>query len=373
MPSYQFSNKTIKVKSTPYVYIIVGAIGFITLGLGIYLFGSNYPLDQILFSFGIIFCSGALALFINTQYYKIYINEEPGFISILESTSKTITPFKIPISYYSSINIQPSVQNSSSSSNFEVHLFSNSGSSLFIKNFNTKEKALNFSTDLQKILKLDLQINHNPYLKSKIQQVEKQSARSIDLPPRSSLQKIVQNNVPLYKWKNKITPLFSIALLGVLYGFIHISYFVIRPDSNNSFAFYIISGFTAFLAFIITITSILNLLGSNYLQINESHVIYFKKFLGKKINVKKVKRQDLAVVKNSLDMKIGTISLLTKNGLEIMKDLGLHIENGKKPDFSMVSDLISLKDEIIEIDTSSLSMTEKFYIENMILANYSRK
>jgi hypothetical protein len=222
MPSYQFSNKSIKVKSTPYIYMIVGAIGFITLCLGIYLFGSAYPIDQILFSFGIIFCSGALALFINTQYYKIYVNEDPGFISILESTSKTITPFKIPISYYDCINIQPAMQKNSSSAEYEVHLQSNSGSSLFIKKFNKKENALNFSKDLQKILKLDLNINYNPFLHSKVKQVGQETATTINLPPRSSLKKIINNNIPLYKWKNKTTPLFYLALQGIEYGFFHI-------------------------------------------------------------------------------------------------------------------------------------------------------
>jgi hypothetical protein len=117
----------------------------------------------------------------------------------------------------------------------------------------------------------------------------------------------------------------------------------------------------------------MNLLENNYLQVNEFEVTYFKKILGKRLKERKIKRHELAIVKNSLDIKIGTISLITKDALETIQDLGLRIESGKKPDFNMLSDLISLKDEIIEINTSSLSMTEKFFIENMILANYSRK
>ena len=96
----KLSANSIKINTPITIPFIVSILGVLLCGIGVYNLGHAYPFDHISIGSGIILLSAGLFSLLNTKYYKILINEDPGYYSLVESTGWDISPFKISYKYF---------------------------------------------------------------------------------------------------------------------------------------------------------------------------------------------------------------------------------------------------------------------------------
>jgi len=363
-----FTENYLKVKPSNNYYWLIAILGIIMLIPGIYLMGKAFPADHILFSMGLIFTAGGMFSFLNSKYYKIHVNEEKGFINILDSSIRNITPLRIPISYYSSISIQ-SRAGSEGPLTYELHFMNDIGSSVFITDFKKKKKALLIGQKLQEIMKVDLFFGNEPFLKI----IEKKNRFSGDFeiskPEKLNISIKEDGKNTSLSWRSEYTFYHYILLITIIYGFFHVFNFAIMPTQQPGALKYILYGFLALLTMLLLSVITTNALGRFHLHISPGGINYYRSILGKWIGFREMTRGDIALIKNSLNTDDETIGIMSQKGLETINRVISEIRDDEsfKPDFSMVSDIFSLKDETIDVNASSLTIADRIFIEQCIL------
>jgi hypothetical protein len=158
----KFSPNSIKIRTPMTVPFLVSIFGVSLCGFGVYRLGSIHPFDHILIGLGSIFFSLGLFHMLNTKYYKILINEDPGYYSFVESTGWDISPFKIPYKYFSEIFVQRIINKNKPE--YGVLLKSRMGALLLISRFDDESEALSLKDKLEKTTGLQVTINQEiPY------------------------------------------------------------------------------------------------------------------------------------------------------------------------------------------------------------------
>ncbi|MCL1834505.1 MAG: hypothetical protein FWG49_08405, partial [Leptospirales bacterium] len=158
----KFSANSINIHTPITIPFIVSIIGALLCGIGVYRLGHIYPFDHILISLGIIFFSIGLFLLLNTKYYKILINEDPGYYSLVESTGWDISPFKIPYKYFTEIVVQRIINKNKPE--YGILLRNRMGALILISRFDNEAEALSFTNELEKTIGLPVTINQEvPY------------------------------------------------------------------------------------------------------------------------------------------------------------------------------------------------------------------
>lgn len=229
---------TLKIKSSRGIYWVVAFSGIFMLIAGTYLMATESPFYHLFFGLGILFSSVGIYFFINSKYYKIYINKDPGFISVLESTFTSISPLKIPIRHYSAINIRTNIKKINPNkiiTSHEIVLMNEFGSSLFISEFYKKDDALSFAKKLQDLTGRDLFINNTPVIKNvKLKDISI-AKPGIPVPEKSIIKKSEEGGIVTLKWKDKFTILHLLFSLGIVYGFFHLTTFFSSILQNQIF------------------------------------------------------------------------------------------------------------------------------------------
>jgi len=364
---------SIVIKSSKKFFILFSILGFIFLISGLYLMNKIFPTGHILFAFGLLFASGGFFFFVNSKFIKILINEEPGYISMMESSNRTISPIRIPIKYYTKINIitniNPSTKSATTDATFKIQLENSNGASLFLTEFSSMEKATNFGKELQDILRIDLDINHNPLNNIIEEKVSRKYKPNIPLMPESKITITNTKKGQLYSWKNKNNLPSILSIIAILYGFFHVIFFVLSKELKNPIVIGLVYSIYSIIAILFMFTLIYNMLTTSHLYTNKNKLIYYKTLFKKELHKKIINKNDIGMVNNSLNASDETITIISKEGLSTLNKIWDKVNNEEKTviDFSIVSNFFKYKEETISIDASNLCISEKFFIENAIL------
>lgn len=359
----------IKMKPGQAVFWFLAVIGALMLLGGVYFLGSIYPLDHILLSFGIIFTSGSVYFFLNSRYHKVTINEDSKAITILDSSIHSINPVRIPFDYFHWVALQRKSSGDSAGA-FEVHLMNSCGSSLFLAEFPDNKKAIDFARNLQNRLGIDLLMEDEAI--SRLLQPRKSGLERKELVSREETGFTINDRGQEIEltWKNRQGIIPFIFFAAILYGFFHIIFFVIAPTGDIGALRYLLYAVTGLISLLLIYTFFINLLGKSSLSIGRRGIAWHISLLGKWIGRKEMERGNVAVVRNSLNLDDDTITIIGRHGLEAMSRLARamgKIEKGKKPGFSLLSDVMTLKNDTITIDASALTFADRLFIEQTIL------
>ncbi|TFH38821.1 MAG: hypothetical protein E4G96_09935 [Chrysiogenales bacterium] len=115
--------------------------------------------------------------------------------------------------------------------------------------------------------------------------------------------------------------------------------------------------------------AVVNLVGTHHLDITSERLSYYIRIFGKKIVNRVMDSASIGLIKNSIGGPEDRIQVMSSRGLVAVRKISEKIkgDTSKSPDMSIVGELLSLKDDYIDIPVKSLSLAEKLFIENMIL------
>ncbi|PKL39211.1 MAG: hypothetical protein CVV44_10130 [Spirochaetae bacterium HGW-Spirochaetae-1] len=362
----ELSGNSLKIKSSRISLVVFTIIGGLMFLGGLTIMGKIHPVDHILFSFGILFTAAGLFALLNSRYYKMSIDGEKGFIGILDSSLKAITPLRIPLDYYSWITVQKKM--GSGSTGFEVHLMNELGASVLLALFNDRNGAMNFARDLQSLMGVDLLLDHEPY--SRIRAGMKKSTTTIESCGIEGLdiKVTVDGAATTFSWKSRYRFYHYILMASILYGFFHIIHFLIIPIQDIDTLKYFLYGLIVFMMILLVLMFLTQILGRHVLTIGPRGVSYYLNILGKWLRYQEISRGDIGMVKNSLNMSDDTLNIISKKGLDTMVRLSSEMKDGDNElSLSRASDIFSLQKEIIMIDSSALNIAERFCIEQKIM------
>ena len=281
---------------------------------------------------------------------------------------RSIHPVKIPLSYFHWVSLQR--KSDDSGGGFEIYLMNSYGSSLLAAEFSDNKRAIDFARQLQERLGIDILMEEEAI--NRLLQKRKSGRDLKDLVSQkdTSLTVTDQGARQEITWKNRWSIAQSFFFGAILYGFFHISYFVIAPSSDIGFIRYVLFGFTGLIALLLLYSFLVNLLGRPSLTIGSQGITWHISVLGKWLGRKEMDRGNVAVVRNSLNLDDNTLTIVSRQGLEAMSRLARALKelgDGKKPGFAVLSDVMTLKSEMIVIDASALTITDRLFIEQNIL------
>ncbi len=363
----KISDNSIKIKSSRLVYWLLSIIGVVLIGTGFLVIRVVHPLNDIIIGAGIIMTSAGLMGYIHSEYYKIYLDNPPGFVTIIESTFKNITPVKIPLDYYSTIMLHHALQSHSkkSGSGYEVELMSRAGTTLVIAEDSIEETALDFAKKIQEKTGMDIILNSIPLPSRK---TGKEVNITIDTGKSGALKYLKKGVDSIFSWKISKNPLYYLFALALVYGFFHIVYFALIPYIDNMILYITAFGFLILFCGFIAVSVFFNLLGTTYLIVSPDSIGTFTGIFGKKIREREVAKNDIGLIRNSVSGQNRNIMIITKRGLTYAQEL----LNKNDIDIRDISGVMNLGIEIIDIPSSSLTINEKLFIELEIVRTILR-
>jgi len=363
----KFSANSIKINTPITVPFLVSILGGVLGGIGVYKLGNAYPLDQILIGLGAIFASTGLFSMLNTKYYKILINEDPGYYSLVESTGWDISPFKIPYKYFTEIIVQHIINKNRPE--YGVLLKNRIGSLLLISRFDDENDALSFKDKLENTTGLPVRINRE-VASDMLDRTRAHDSYNVDLPVNSYIRSIERKDLQELIWTVRYHPLQVVFMLCVYYGFYHIINFVILPmyQFNNivTIGIYIVLG--------IILSILLTVIVSNWFKtynviINKDSIVFFNQIFWKKFGEIKLAKSDIAFMRSSVEFSNEDMFIGTFNGVKGMNSYIKKFSENKK-DIKKTMDKktkLIYRKEFIKLNAANLKLGEKLFINQFIL------
>jgi len=283
-----FSTNSIKIQTPITFLFIFSTFGALIGGIGIYKLGEIFPFDHILFGLGIIILFIGLFSLLNTKYYKILINEDPGYLSLVESTGWGISPNKIPYKYFTEIVVQPIINRNKPE--YGVLLKNRVGALLRVSKFRNQKHAVDFAKKFEKTIGFPVKENNEiPF--DMIDSKHPYNPYGILLPDKSSIRIKETRESRDITWKIRYQPLQIAFMFVIYYGFYHIISFAIIPAGKVNvpvaIAIYTILG--VILSFLLTAV-LSNFFGTHYVLIKKDSIIYFNKVFGIKFGEMEMKK-----------------------------------------------------------------------------------
>lgn len=365
-----FSEDSLNIRTPIAFFLVFSIISLFIFASGIYFFDRIYPFNHLLIGFGIIFVSGGLFFMLNTKYYKIHFNEEPGYLSLVESTGWEISPLKIPFKYFTEILMQYTIS-SKRKAEYEIILKNRLGSMLLLAKFNDEAEAKKFSEKMEASLGLPLIIRNDIELDA-VNRKHPFNPYPLVLPDGSSVKVTEQRDSISVSWKVKYHPLQVVFILGVYYGFFHILHFSIIPSGGINMIAGIIIYTTLGILLSLLITVLLSsFFGRYFVIISKDEIRTFYQAFGRKSREQQMKKENIAIIRSTIEPTNETIIIASRKGImalnNLLKNFVLGTRDIKK--ILEIEDIISIKDEIIRLDVSTLRLVEKLYIDQFILKN----
>lgn len=364
-----FSENSINVKTPILMLFLFSSIGAIALATGVYILHDVTFIDNLLIGLGLILLFSGLFLLFNSKYYKILINEEPGYLSLIESTGWGISPLKIPFKYFNEIVIQYLINRDRPE--YEIMLKNRYGSLMLVARIGNETKALSFSSKFEKTM--GLRVTKNSELPSDL--VDRRhpfSPYAIVIPDNSSMKTIEKRDSAELTWKVKYNPIQVAFLFCIYYGFFHIIHFAAIPSVDiNPLAGIVIYTFLGILLSILITVILSFFFGTYHLITGRDSVTYFHKIFGRRYGEMEMKRTDIALVRSSIDLGTEEILIVSKSGINSLNNLIKQFSIGGANFKNMIdiSDLKAFKDEMIRLNVRNLKLAEKLYIEQFIMKN----
>lgn len=363
------SEHSINVRTPILGLMLLSIAGSIILAAGIFILNDIPHIDHLLIGAGIIILFGGLFALFYSKYYKILINEEPGYLSLVESTGWDITPLKIPFRYFNEIVIQYLVNREKPE--YEIMLKSRTGSLMLVARFYSEAKALSFSNKFEKAM--GLKVTRNSVIPDDI--VDKRhpfNPYAIVLPDKTSIKTTERRDSVGLVWKIKYHPLQLAFMFVIYYGILHIFHFSAVPSGHISHVaaiiIYTILGILLSLLITLVISS---LTGSYYLIISRESIRYFHKIFGKKYGEQEMKKKDIALVRSSIELGTEQILIASKKGISSLNNLIRQFSHSGNESSNVVdiSDMRAFKEEMIYVNAATLKLSEKLFIEQFIMKN----
>lgn len=137
---------------------------------------------------------------------------------------------------------------------------------------------------------------------------------------------------------------------------------------DSAFIFLLYVGIV-FVVLIILIFFGVTIFGTAILNFDHNRIYYHVQVLGAKIGERSLDVESVILVKHSIGRGNETIQVVSERGLiainrmiELVKSKGINIA-----DLSILGEVANLNNESINIPVASLTLADRFYIEDMIL------
>jgi hypothetical protein len=362
-----FSSNSIKIQTPITFMFIYSVFGALLMGAGIYYLGVITPIDHVLIGFGIILLFSGLFSLLNTKYYKILINEDPGYLSLVESTGWDISPLKIPYKYFNEIVIQYIVNRNKPE--YGILLKNRMGALLLIAKSNNEKRIADLKTRFEKTIGLPVKENSEiPY--DMIDHKHTYDPYSVVLPDNSSIRITERRDSQGITWKIKYHPLQIAFMFIIYYGFFHIINFAVVPAGRMDVAAAIVvyTALGVILSFLVVAVAA-NFFGTHYVIINKESIVHFNKILGRKFNENEINKSDISLIRSSIEFSNEDMVIASKAGVEAVNNLIKRFNSVTRAEKKKVGvkDKNLFKKEIMKLNESNLKLAEKLYIEQFIL------
>jgi len=364
-----FSAQSIKIRTPIRLLLLIAVAGAILGGTGIYKLGEIYPFDHILIGSGLIILHLGLFYLLKSKYYKILINEDPGYLSLVESTGWGISPLKIPYKYFTEIIVQYIVNRNKPE--YGVLLKNRIGALLLIAKFHTHKHALDFTARFEKTIGLPAKENSEiPY--DLIDSKHPYNPYGIILPDRTSIKIKETRDTREIVWKTSYLSFQMLYMFAIYYGFVHIIHFALIPyfNVNIAVAIVIYTVLGAVLSLVLALIAA-NFFGTHHVHINKEYLFYFRKIFGIKIVNMEVKKSDILLIRSSIEFSNEDMIIATRKGIDGVNNVTKRFAAGEKKVKTKVDskDKHLFRDELIKLNETNLKLAEKLYIEQFILKN----
>jgi len=308
-----FSANSIKIQ-TPITFLFsFSLLGVLLGGFGIFKLGEIYPLDHILFGSGMIILFFGLFKLMNSKYYKIHVNEDPGYLSLVESTGWGISPNKIPYKYFTEIVVQHIVNREKFESG--VLLKNRMGALLRIAKFDDQKQALDFAGKFEKTIGFPVKFNAEiPY--DMIDNKHPYNPYSIHLPDKSSIEIKETRESRDIAWQIRYHPLQIGFMFAIYYGLYHIISFAFIPAAKLNIPVQIIiyTLLGVILSFLVTAV-VLNYFGTHNVIIKKETIAFFNQVFGIKFNLMEMKKSDISLIRSSIDFSNEDMIIVSRKGI----------------------------------------------------------
>lgn len=364
-----FAQNSINIQTPIASIFMISLFGAVLGSIGIYELHKINTIDHLLIGLGIILLSAGIFFILNSKYYKIVINEQPGFLSLVESTGWDISPLKIPFKYFTEIIVQHIINRDTPE--FGVMLKNRMGALLLLAKFHDEKKALNFTKRLEKTIGLQVRVNNDIPL-DLIDSKHPFEPYKVILPNESKITIKEKKDSMELSWNITYHPLQIVFMFGVYYGFVHIIHFVIVPFKGINVAIAIIIYILLGIILSLLITIIMSTwFRSHNVIINKDTITFYNRMFDRKYAQRIMKKTDISLIRSSIEFSNEEMVIVSKKGLEFLNDLIKKYSYGKKEFKKLmnIQDRIIFKEEIIRLNVSNKKLAEKLYIEQFILKN----
>lgn len=363
-----FSSHSIKIQTPIRVFFFISVIGAFLGAAGIFKLGEIYPFDHALIGTGIVVVHFGLYYLLKSKYYKILINEDPGYLSLVESTGWGISPLKIPYKYFTEIVVQYIVNKNTPE--YGVLLKNRVGALLLIAKFHRRDRAIEFTDRFEKTIGLPVKENTEiPF--DLIDRKHPYNPYGIVLPDKTSLEIKEQRDTREIIWKTRLYPFQMLYLLAIYYGFVHIIHFAVISYFQISVTIaMVIYTFLGVILSLVLAAIAANFFGTHHVHINREYFFYFRKVFGIKVVKMEMKKSDIMLIRSSIDFSNEDMIIASGKGIEgvnsITRKFNPAIKDITKAEVGAKEKHI-FKDELIKLNETNLKLAEKLYIEQFIL------
>lgn len=355
-----FSGASLSIKTPIRSFLLSEFFGIVLFITGLYNPGSISFLDHLLIGAGIILISLGLFYISNSRYYKMVVNEGTGELSIFESNSWDISPFKIPADYFSGILIQLIV-NKKNKIEYDVLLKNRPGSFIMLARFPDRKRAVLFGEKLNQMLKIELKINDKE-IPPAFPKDKEFIPIELSLSGNTSVLMTERPNSIGISWKTTHHPLQFLFILAVYYGFFHIIHFsavgLLNPPLAVIIIIYTSMGVVLPLFLVWIISSITS---RHFFIIYRDRIRSYKKSFGRKKKELFILKEDIVMTRNSMDLSNESFAVGSRNWAEASNRM-VADENRENQ-----SEIHIPPGSILRADTSRLRLIEKLFIEQFIL------
>jgi len=254
---------------------------------------------------------------------------------------------------------------------YEAILKNRLGFMLLVARFSEEKRARSFVEKLQSSLGLPLKVREDVELDS-IDRKQPFKPFPLFIPDGSSIRVFETREEASINWKVQYHPVQAVFMLGVYYGFFHIINHLAFPLVDiNSIAGKLLYGAMGLILSLIVIRILASFSGRIHIVITKEEICTFKKVFGRKTYEHKMNKNDLAVLRSTIEPSNETIIVASRKGIEALNRLIKSFKPREKDIKKMieVDDIVSIRDEIIRLDVSTLKLIEKLYIDQFILKN----
>ncbi|PKL16552.1 MAG: hypothetical protein CVV49_15720, partial [Spirochaetae bacterium HGW-Spirochaetae-5] len=184
-----------------------------------------------------------------------------------------------------------------------------------------------------------------------------------------SIKSTVTGDTSVYTWYCRKS-LFSLLLFGiVIFGFNYLFFTWAFPSmSRFNPGLYAGSFILAVMNILFSWTLFFNLLGSNIAEISDSSFSFRQKIFGYSLNRRTFNRDDIGMISCGFTSDENKITIFTRRGMDIYSELKIFAAMNKLNNKSALMELfpkvMELRNNIIEIDGTTLYYYEKLYLEN---------